>query len=127
MRKLRHLSALLAIAAFLCGCATTPQGEGGQPRADIKIYTSGELAGTPYETVSRIWVDSWRTALARPTYSDEQQAIDSMRDEAARLGANALVNVVCFDQGGSLWFKSDKPAVLCYANAIRVKQGASSG
>jgi len=117
------LAALLLVAvSLLSSCASTPQGDLGRPAAEVKVYTMGELNGSPYQVVSRIWVDSWRTAIWRPTYPSEEEAITGLRVEAARLGANGLVNVFCLNQSGSTWFQSAKPVVLCYGNAIRVRQ-----
>ncbi|HXX86633.1 MAG TPA: hypothetical protein VEN29_21965 [Casimicrobiaceae bacterium] len=117
------LSALFAGAAcVLSGCATTPQVDAEKRAPEVTVYKARELANDQYEVVSHLWVDSWRTAFSTPTYPSEDEAVASLQAEAARLGADGLVNVTCFDAGGSLWFRSDKPTLLCYANAIRVRR-----
>ena len=118
-----RFSALVAVAAcLLCGCASVPQSgvEGGA--AEVKIYGSDKLAASQYEVVGRPWVDSWRAAFWLPTYPTEAEAIASLQAEAARRGADGLINVMCVDQGRSKWSSSPGPAVLCYGNAIRVRR-----
>jgi len=117
------LSALFAGAAcVLAGCATTALGDAEKRAGEVKVYQARELANDQYEVVSHIWVDSWRTAFGTPSYSSEEEALTALRTEAARLGADGLVNVACFDAGGSTWFRNDKPTLQCFANAIRVRR-----
>jgi len=117
--------ALATCAVFmLAGCATVPQEDLQRRASEIRVYRLAELSGTPYESVGHVWVDSWRTAFWPPTYPSQEEAEVSLRAEAARLGANGLVNVVCLDQGRSTLSGSAEPAILCYANAIRVRASA---
>ena len=117
------LSALLSVVmCVLCGCASAPQGDGGGRPGDVKLYDMGQLPDNRYEVVSRLWVGSWQAALRVPTYPTENEAIASLQTEAARLGADGLVNVSCLDQGRSMKPEDAAPAVLCYGIAIRVKR-----
>ena len=118
------LSALIACAVCaLSGCASVPQQDIERRAAEIKVYKPAELSGTSYESVGHVWVDSWRTAFYPPTYSSEDEALRSLRAEAARLGANGLVNIVCLDQNVPKKSGNAELAVLCYGYAIRVRQG----
>ena len=118
-----RLSTLVAVAVcVLSGCASAPQGTVQSRPSEIKVYSSGELPVNSYEVVSRIWVDSWRTAFWPPTYPTQDEAIAALQNEAARLRADGLMNVICLDQGHSRWSMSAEPAVLCYGNAIRVRR-----
>ena len=115
------LSALAALCV-LSACASAPQGDAQKPVPDITIYSTGQLPSYRYEVVRRIWVDSWRTAFRAPTYPTQDEAIASMKTEAARVGADGIINLVCLDQGRSRWLSTNTdPAILCYGNAIRVK------
>jgi len=116
------LSAFAGAACVFSGCATTTPGDAEKRAADVTVYKARELANNQYDVVSHLWVDSWRTAFSTPTYPSDDEAVAALQAEAARLGADGLVNVACFDAGGSLWFRSDKPTLLCYANAIRVRR-----
>jgi hypothetical protein len=106
---------------ILCGCASNPPADDAGQGADVKVYTTAELNDNPYEVVGRLWVDSWRTAFRAPVYATQDEAIASLRAEAARRGANGLVNVYCLDQSGSAWFQSAQPMFQCYAVVIRVR------
>src|SRR5215470_9788188 len=123
MRPCRSLtSALVACAAsVLAGCASVPQGQSDVAAADIKVYKLGQLPSGSYEPVAHIWVDSWRSAFWSPTYATEDEAVSSLRAEAARLGANGLVNIVCLDQNVPTKSANATPAILCYGYAVRVR------
>jgi uncharacterized protein YbjQ (UPF0145 family) len=120
--KLRssRLSSLIAVGIFvLAGCATAPN-SGVTQAAEVKVYESDQLLQDQYKVVRYLWVDSWRAAFWLPSYSSEAEGIASLRAEAARLGANGLINVTCIDQGHSLWSWGRRPAILCNGNAILV-------
>ena len=122
--KLRssRLSALVAVAVcVLSGCASTPRGSVERRSTEVKVYEPEQLAQGQYELVRYLWVDSWRTAFWLPSDSSDAAGIASLQAEAARLGANGLINVSCRDQGHFTWSRSREPAILCYGNAIRVR------
>ena len=122
--KLRssRFSTLVAVAVcVLCGCASAPRSGAERPAAEVKVYEPEQLAQSQYEVVRHLWVDSWRTAFWLPSDSSEADGIASLQAEAARLGANGLINVSCRDQGRSKWSRSREPTILCYGNAIRVR------
>ena len=114
-------ASIVCAVCALSGCATVPQDEIEQRAAEIKVYKPADLSGVSYESVGHVWVDSWRTAFFPPTYPGESEALRSLRAEAARLGANGLVNVVCLDQSVPKKPGNAEAALLCYANAVRVR------
>jgi uncharacterized protein YbjQ (UPF0145 family) len=116
-------SVLIAIAVCaLAGCASVPDENIQRRASEIRIYSGTELPSSRVNVVGRIWVDSWRTAYADLTNPTEVDAIAALRVEAARLDAEALVNVVCLDQGRRQWWGKPEPATLCYGNAVRVRR-----
>jgi hypothetical protein len=116
------LSALVAGSAVaLCAGIGLAQDNVEQRAAQMKIYSFGDLSTTRYDVVGRPWIDSWRSAFWVPTFPSEEQAIAALRTEAARRGADALLNVSCLDQGRWKWSSNTEPAFLCYAIAIRVR------
>jgi hypothetical protein len=120
----RHAALVAITVCALGGCASTPQ-SGVEPRAgEVKVYELGQIDATRYDVLSHIWADSWRSATGMPLHPDEAQGVASLRAEAARLGANGLVNVVCLDQGRTNWWASPAPSYLCYGIAVRVKASA---
>lgn len=102
-----------ALALF----ATLAPAAGAAPE-EIRIYEPGQLTGDRYEIVTRLWVESRRSAFQIPGHADQPAAIAGLKAEAARLGANALTNVACLVDAGWLWRRGPH---FCYALAIRVK------
>jgi hypothetical protein len=113
-----HFSALMAVTVGVAsGCASAPQRGPEAQAAEVKVYRASQLLPAQYEHVRYLWVDSWRTALWLPSAASEAEGIASLQAESARLGANALINVSCIDQGSG----SREPSILCYGHAIRVR------
>ena len=113
-----HLLAAAAASCLICGCAVAPRTAATE---DMKVYQPAELAQGQYELIRRLWVDSWRTAFWLPNHPSVADGIAALKVEAARLGANGLIGVDCLDQGHFTLSRSREPAILCYANAIRVR------
>ena len=113
-----RFSALVAVAVYLLSaCAGIAQSDVEKRAPGIKIYTLADPNTSQYEVVSRPWVDSWRSALRVPTYPSEEQAIAALQTEAARQGADGLMNVICLNQG----HPNSAPAILCYGIGIRLR------
>src|SRR6267378_122270 len=109
----QRIASLAAVAfiAVLTACATTKS-------EDVKIYSPAQLKQGEYETVKRIWVESGRTALWVPTYSSRDDGIEALKDKAASLDANGLINVDCYGDSGLF---GGSQAFTCYGKAIRVR------
>jgi hypothetical protein len=99
-------------AAVLAGCATLKA-------EDVKVYTPAQLKQGEYETVKRLWVETWRTPFWVPSYSSREDGIAALQDKAAALGANGLINVDCYGDKGLFSLGSD--SFLCYGKAIKVR------
>jgi hypothetical protein len=112
-----HVAVALSL---LCGCASAPQSGVDRHAAEVKVYQPDQLLQSQYRVVRHLWVDSWRTAFWLPSYPSEAGGIAALQAEAARLGANGLINVNCMDQGRALWSWNWEPSILCYGNAIDV-------
>jgi hypothetical protein len=108
--------ALVAVAVCLLS-ASIAQSDVEKRAPEVKIYESGEPNTSQYEVVSRPWVDSWRSAFWVPTYPSEEQAIAALQAEAARRGADALMNVICLNQGRP----NTEPTIVCYGIGIRLR------
>ena len=113
-----RFSVLVALAVYLLSAGTSiAQGNVEKRAPEVKIYKLGDPNTSQYEVVSRPWVDSWRSAFWVPTYPSEEQAIAALQTEAARRGADGLMNVSCLNQGRP----NTEPAVLCYGIGIRLR------
>jgi hypothetical protein len=110
MNKRIAVPIAVAAAAIVSACATTKSD-------DVRIYSPAELKQGSYEAVARIWMDSWRTAARVPTYSSRENGIAALKDRAASLGANGLMNVDCYGDTGLF---GGSEAFTCYGKAIKV-------
>jgi hypothetical protein len=122
--KLRRLRVAALIAVTVCvfsGCASAPESGVAMEAAQVKIYEPSRLLRDQYEDVRYLWVDSWRTAFWLPSVASDAEGIAALQAEAARLGANGLINVSCRDPGQFRWPWSREPSILCYGHAIRVR------
>jgi hypothetical protein len=114
-----RFSALVAGAVYLLSAgAGVAQSDVEKRASEVKIYESGGPNTTQYEVVSRLWVDSWRSAFWVPTYPIEELAISALQMEAARRGADALMNVTCLNHSRP----NTEPAIVCYGVGIRLRQ-----
>jgi len=109
MNKRIAVLAAIVSTALVSACATTRS-------EDVKIYSPAQLKQGDYDTVGRIWVDTWRTAFWVPTYSSRDDGIAALRDKAASLDANGLTNVDCYGDSGLF---GGSPAFTCYGKAIK--------
>jgi hypothetical protein len=109
----RRIAALgaAASAAILFGCATLKA-------EDVKVYQPAQLVQGQYETVARLWVETWRARTWVPTYSSPEEGVAALQDKAAGLGANGLTHVACYADKG--WFAFGGDSYLCYGKAIKV-------
>ena len=122
LRRSRFFALVAAVYALSAG-AGIAQSDADKRAPEVRLYKLGELNAIRYDVVSRLWVDSWRSAFWLPTYPSQEQALAASQSEAARLGADGLINVLCLDQGRSKWSSSTDPAIVCYGIAIRVRPG----
>jgi hypothetical protein len=111
MKKRIGSLCLAAWGVTLFGCATLKA-------EDVKVYNPAQLRQGEYQTVKRLWVETWRPPFWVPTYSSPGDGIAAMQDKAAALGANGLINVACYGDKGFFSFGSQ--SFTCYGNAIKV-------
>ena len=83
---------LLASLALLPACATRAPADAVQ----VAIHESVTSAPPRYETIKRLWVGSWSSAIAVPRYASIEEAKDAFRRHAADLGGNGVINFGCY-------------------------------
>lgn len=106
----------LAAAVFMLAACSSGSMRGASDISQVQVYRSMQLTPTRYTVVKRIWVDGLRSNFTYPSFDSEQAGIDAMRHQAARFGANGILNVICLDPSGG----KSKGGLLCYGDAIRV-------
>src|SRR5712691_3361099 len=109
-KRIAAIGAVMSAAVF-ARCA-------GLRAEDVKVYTPAQLRQGEYESVKRLWVETWRPPFWVPSYSSPKDGIAAMQDKAAALGANGLINVDCYGDRGFFSFGSE--SFVCYGKAIRV-------
>ena len=81
------------------------------------VYDATQIALDRYVVVKRVGIDGWRSAFNIPGHPDLASAQQAVLSEAARAGADGVINLTCFDQTDAVF----KPAgYFCYGNAIRL-------
>lgn len=85
----------------------------------VTVYDSTQLALHRYTVVKRIGLEGWESAFRIRGHATLEAARQALLDEAARVGADGLINLTCFDQTDGI-FKHE--GYFCYGNAIRVKE-----
>ena len=110
VKRITAISAALS-AALYAGCATLKA-------EDVKVYNPAQLKQGEYETVARLWVETWRPPFWVPTFSSPGRGVAALQDKAAALGANGLINVDCYGDKGFFSFGSE--SFTCYGKAIKV-------
>jgi hypothetical protein len=91
-----------------------------QPANDdaVRVYDSTELALERYTVIKRVPVQGWKSAFWVGGHADAAAARQSVVDEAARVGADGVINLKCYSQT-DLLIKYD--GYYCYGNAIKLK------
>ncbi|HUK05683.1 MAG TPA: hypothetical protein VLV90_11450 [Burkholderiales bacterium] len=84
---------IVLAALALAGCASS---YAPVPVEQVAVHESQTSIPPNYRILKRIWVDSWASAVFVPTYASTEEAARSMRQQAADLGGNAVINFACY-------------------------------
>ena len=107
------------VAAVLAGAVFAGGSEGSAAADGVPVYDATQVAFDGYVIIKRIGIEDWRSAFRLRGHADLATARQAIVNEAARLGADAVTNLTCFDQTDALF----KPlGYFCYGNAIRAKK-----
>lgn len=97
--------------------AGTASVAGAEPVVAVPVLDAGQVPVGRYRVIERLWTGSWRAAFAAPRHADAGDAIAVLTSEAARRGADGVVNLYCVaDEGG--W----RPGYVCYGLAVRLEE-----
>ena len=86
------------------GCISTPSIRSLSPEdrarvGQLPIYRSGSLPAETYEVVDSVEGLSCFRNVYSPEAPTEDEAIDSIKIKAVKLGADAVINLVCEEKG----------------------------
>jgi hypothetical protein len=114
VRSLASSLFFAALAAIGTTAVAQPPGTGTVP-----IYDSTQIALDRYTVVRRIGITGWESAFRIRGHADVESAQRALLAEAARAGADGVINLICFDKTDRIF----KPAgYFCYGNAIRIRK-----
>src|SRR5687767_7146807 len=64
----------------------------------VPVYDSTQIALAGYSVIKRVGVDDWSSSFRIRGHQDLASAQQAVIGEAARVGADGVVNLTCFDQ-----------------------------
>ena len=115
MRKRFSICAFAIAASALAGGAAAAQ----TAVAAVPIYDSTQIAFDRYTVTRRLGITGWDSAFRIRGHADVESAQRALLGEAARFGADGVINLICFDKTDRIF----KPAgYFCYGNAIKIKK-----
>ncbi len=109
-----RITLVVTIVAALSVNAAAAQPDVGT----VRVYDSAEIAFDRYVVLKRLWVEGWRSAFRIQGHRTPEAARQALMSEAARLGADGVVNLSCFDRDDSIFWGRGH---YCYGSAIRLK------
>jgi hypothetical protein len=105
------VAAILALATSAVSAQSTGAGT-------VPVYDATQLALDRYTVIARLGVEGWESAFRIRGYGDLESARQALVSDAARRGADGVINLTCFDQTDRIF----KPAgYYCYGNAIKIR------
>lgn len=104
------------IVATVLGALAAPTM--AQEARTVPVYDSTQIALDRYVVVKRMGVHDWKSMFFIPSYGDLTSATNALLAEAARLGADGIVNLHCLSQSD----RSRRDSYYCYGNAIKLKK-----
>jgi hypothetical protein len=109
MRKLLF-AILISAPAFVC--------EPAEVRPDaVPVYDATQVPFHRYTIVKRLGVEGFQSAFWISAYGDLTRARQALVNEAARLGADGVVDLQCVSRADGLLIRA---GYYCYGSAIRI-------
>jgi uncharacterized protein YbjQ (UPF0145 family) len=84
----------------------------------VPVYDPTEVAHSGYTVLKRLWVEDWKSVFRIAGHRDQAAARRALLNEAAALGADAVVNLYCLDRTDGMF---NPAGYFCYGNAIKIK------
>jgi hypothetical protein len=107
----------VAVLLALCvsGCSFFSPRVGPSPEADrIGVYEAYPPGSSDYRKVTRLWVEPWSSAISVPLYASAEEGAADLRNHAAALGGDAIVNFGCYHRD-----VDPSSALYCNGTVIR--------
>jgi hypothetical protein len=92
-------------------------------RPPVAVYDSTQIALSRYMVIKRLWVEGWKSSLWVGGDRDEATARRALLDQAARLGADGVINLYCLSQTDAVF---SPKGYYCYGAAIKLKPDSTA-
>jgi len=120
-RLLRRTLAVSACCASAAGCAGIPANTGSATDADkIPVYDSEPPRYRSYGMLKRLWVTSWSSAAVVQSYGSFEEGAADLRNQAAALGGDAVINFNCTRLNAASAPEAD-PKLICNGKIIKYR------
>ena len=107
--------ALVAAALALTTPAASAQSAGA---GTVPVYDATQLALDRYTVIARLGVQDWESAFRIRGHRDLESARQALVSDAARRGADGVINLTCFDQTDRIF---NPAGYYCYGTAIKIR------
>jgi len=91
----RNVVPVISALAVLAGCASQPSAPPVTPE-QVSVHESVASAPPGFRIIKRLWIESWVSAFGTPSYDAQSDAMSAMREQAASLGGNGVINFGCY-------------------------------
>jgi hypothetical protein len=89
-----------------------------QSAGTVPIYDATQVAIDRYTVIARLGVQDSQSAFRIRGHSDLESAQRALVSDAARRGADGVINLTCFDQTDRIF---NPAGYYCYGNAIKIR------
>jgi hypothetical protein len=105
---------LAAVFALLMPAASAQSAGAGT----VPVYDATQIALDRYTVIARLGVEDWESSFRIRGHRDLESAKQALVSDAARRGADGVINLTCFDQTDRLF---NPAGYYCYGNAIKIR------
>ena len=106
---------LLAAGLALLTPAVSAQTAGA---GTVPVYDATQIALDRYTVIARLGLEGWESSFRIRGHRDLESARQALMSDAARRGADGVINLTCFDQTDRIF---NPAGYYCYANAIKIR------
>ena len=112
--KLTIVAVVFSLTAAGCSTLWSSTAPDLPQAAQVGVYESFPPSDRDYVLVRRLWVDGWTSALGIPRYASVEAGAADLRNHAALLGGNAIMNFGCYHSA-----VDPRSDYYCNGNVIR--------
>ena len=109
----------LSTCALIVTALSVPaQASSAETSRVVPVYDATQLAIDRYTVIARLGVQDRESAIRIRGHRDLESAQHALVSDAARRGADGVINLTCFDQTDRIF---NPAGYYCYGNAIKLR------